>query len=272
MNTIAKNGKFYASVNPTAYVEKSSIATTIDSSSTNEQVPSAKAVNNEINYGKEITDSIISKYGTEICKYPIGRWYIPTVEMYAKLTDFPISLTTSCTVDITSITPDKDINTETWAYRNVSLKYINATNSEIYVRAFNTGDTAGIIYDDSGWKKVCTTKVSDVALTSLTIPTTLYTSITSSISYIKYEVVNGVCTVYIAFREMLFSGNSNPFIIGTISKPRNKIQITFTGEGTADGMTIIVDENGLFQLWVNHGETTNSHNYLYTFSYPVAES
>lgn len=53
MAGIMKDGKAYASVNPTGYVAKTDIATAINSTCTNEQVPSAKAVYDNVSDLKE---------------------------------------------------------------------------------------------------------------------------------------------------------------------------------------------------------------------------
>ena len=133
-------------------VKKTDIVTAIDNSSTNAQVPSARAVN-ELNLrGTRIDQSVIDKYGTEIIKYPFGRWYIDGNEIAGKFSDIPWA--TACIIDITSpIDSTRNPWDNTWAYRNYKAQTIE--NKGTFIRQLESRGTPGVLLD-TGWRELAT--------------------------------------------------------------------------------------------------------------------
>ena len=122
----------------------------------NEQVTNevVKDIYNDIIEGEEIDQTVIDKYGTEILKYPLGKWRIVKNSISDKFSDLPVK--TSGRIEITSI--DVDINknpwNNSWCYRAYNFETHNDTN---YLRKLNSGDIAGVSYD-TGWQKIATQK------------------------------------------------------------------------------------------------------------------
>lgn len=118
------------------------------------------------------------------------------------------------------------------------------------------------------WSRVCTTKVDDVALTEITIPDDLFET-KHSVSYIKYEIVNGIAFIYINIRDAKFvnSGTSRNI---TVPKMKNPFNYTTTGENYKCNLAIISNGTNM-QIWTL-GDTTVVTNYGCCISYPVAES
>jgi hypothetical protein len=248
-------------------IDKSKIITTIDSSSTDEQVPSAKVTYDEINCGKEINDDIISKYGTEIYKYPIGRWYIPTVEIYMKMTDLPSNSKTACTIDISSITPHRNI-TSPWCYRNIVLRYICTNSGYMYIRSFNSGSTGGEINSDSGWERVCTTKVDDVSPTKININTAY---ISNPMCY--YEVKNGICYINMISGNYIIPSQLDGVTLASGLPKPSLSQITHTYNLWSNiNAQVILFVTAEKQLILHANAAANGGCVFTTFSYPVAES
>ena len=103
--------------------------------------------------GTEITQSVIDTYGTEILKYPIGKWRISNVNLGNQLTDLPRA-STGAIITIESIYPTKSPWTDNWAYRQ--YKFESSMEDWVYIRTLNSGATAGVIQRDSGWKQIAT--------------------------------------------------------------------------------------------------------------------
>ena len=167
-------------------VDKTSITTTIDNTSTDTQVPTARAVN-ELNLrGTPINQSVIDKYGTEIIKYPLGRWYIDGNEIAGKFSDIPWR--TACIIDITSILiNEKNPWDNKWSYRNYKVQTIE--NKGFFVRQLESRGTPGVLLD-TGWQKVCTTSVEDVPNSELTNMNTRLTQLETKANLIPESVSN----------------------------------------------------------------------------------
>ena len=138
-------------------VDKASITTTISSSSTDTQVPSAKSIYYNCLEGIGIDQSTIDTYGTEILKYPLGIWRIESISLASNFTDLPIKV--AFRIEITSI--DANVNKNPWnssyGYRVYNFETYDGIK---YVRAIESGSTTGVIGRDTGWQRICTT--SDV--------------------------------------------------------------------------------------------------------------
>ena len=103
--------------------------------------------------GVIITSDIIAKYGTEILKYPVGTWRINNKNIGNQFTDLPLKDMGSV-IEIDSIDPNRSPYEHTYGYRHYIFK--SSLDGLIYIRTLNSGDTAGTLQRDTGWKKIQT--------------------------------------------------------------------------------------------------------------------
>ena len=240
--------------NDSDVVKRTDMVTTINLTSTNEKVPTAKVIYDECKQGRLIDQRVIDRYGTEMVKYPLGRWYIANNNIAIKFTDRPCN--SSGILEIASISPNGDPWTSGYKYR--MYKYTTTSGRGTYLRDISSGSSAGSIAIDTGWQKVCTTKVADVARKVITNPS----NVTSGT--ISYTITNGICSVEIIGITPDGTGGvtiplpkSLYYTVGLLVDP------TGTPVGSACGGT-----NGAFNIIDISGTTA-----LYGgFSYQVAES
>lgn len=101
----------------------------------------------------DISDAVIEKLGTEILKYPVGKYRINSTTMGSKFTDLPSKAEMKCgLIEINGTSVGKSPFVDTWVYR--MYKFETLTGSSIYTRRLNSGATAGQIEVDTGWCKV----------------------------------------------------------------------------------------------------------------------
>ena len=245
-------------------IDKTSIVTTtINGNSTDAQVPSAKSIYYNCIEGIELDQTAIDTYGTEILKYPLGIWRINGNGLAYQFTDLPDK--TSGRIEITSIDPNINKNplTSSWSYRVYNFEtYIG----ENYMRKIESGDIAGDL-NDTGWRKVCTTSVADAPLTKIVFSdTTNYEVYNPNIT--AYEVVNGICYLQADVKVVNKYLSYNKVLDGI---PRPKLQ--------QNGMSSPWNSNNnnanlLFEirdgsLFLAYGEPSQHH--LINIAYPVAE-
>lgn len=242
------------------------ITDTINSSSTASQIPNAKAVFDECKQGRLIDQSVINTYGTEMLKYPLGRWYINLNTIAVQFTDRPCD--EAGILEIASIHPNGD----PWAYAYMyrMYKYTAIIGEGTYLRDIDSGSIAGSIQTDTGWKKVCTTKVADVPWTSIT-PTSILKRGT-----IVYRVKHGIC--YVVMDNICSSSMStnNQIIATGLPKPEDGISGAWYQLGSNVDSTAGPIQNLLIRLTnegnINNYYGTNEVSYYGSFSYPVKES
>ena len=133
--------------------------------------------------GEVITSNTIAKYGTEILKYPVGVWRIDSVNLGKQFADLPIAEMAGV-IEIDSIYPNKSPYEHAYGYRNYTFR--DALTANVYVRTLNSGDTAGTLQRDTGWKKVCTDE------TRLTTVETRVNELFQSVSSGKTLVANAI--------------------------------------------------------------------------------
>ena len=131
-----------------------------------------------------ITADTITKYGTEILKYPVGTWCLDSVNLGKQFTDLPLTGGMAGIIEIDSIYPTKSPYEHAYGYRNYTFR--DALTTNIYVRTLNSGDTAGTLQRDTGWKKVCTDE------TRLTTVETQVSELFQSVSDGKTLVANAI--------------------------------------------------------------------------------
>jgi hypothetical protein len=133
---------------------------------------------------KVITADTITKYGTEILKYPVGTWCLDSVNLGKQFTDLPLTGGMAGIIEIDSIYPTKSPYEHAYGYRNYTFR--DALTTNIYIRTLNSGNTAGTMQRDTGWKKVCTDE------TRLTTVETQVSELFQSVSNGKTLVANAI--------------------------------------------------------------------------------
>ena len=240
-------------------IDKTDITTTIGPMSTHSQVPSAKTMYDTLKITL-IGSKQLDAYGKEIVKYPLGRW--GTSGMGVKnLTDLP-----NDGVKYVEILGTSDSATP-WTV-GLSTRTYRATTEDgaIFTRSITSGEQGGVIEKDTGWQKVCSTKIPDVGKTDITSKVLNVTVNYSSV--VSYSVKNGIC--YVQFTGVTTSTATNgQYIVpkGTLPSIDNSLsngRYPVVGGGAKSGM-VSIDGTGGIKYY--GGEMT-----IYTtISYPVAE-
>lgn len=240
--------------NDSEVVKKTDISTTIDKTSTDNTVPTNKAVYDATsNFRKTYTsiEQLGLTSGSE------------TMENIANNMESFTRLIAVIEGD-TSIYPYRNgtLIVEKLNIYRVHFKFCVDESPVVYVGTYHA------ISGFTGWKRLCSTSVADVPLTNVTIPDGIFQSV-NEVSYIKYEVVNGIAFVYFNIREAKFvkSGVSRNITVPKIKSPFNH---TIIGENINTNLTILANGNNM-QLWALGDETMVTH-YSACISYPVAES
>ena len=257
--------------NDSDVVKKTDIVTTIDNTSTDDKVPSAKAVLDRCIQGKRIDQSVVDTYGTEILKYPLGRWVITSDIIAKKFTDLPIRF--SGHIDITSISYNNNPWYDQHAYRvYFYVPYIGGS----YVRKLESGSTAGVIIKDTGWQRICITNVLDVPKTTITpvIPSGMVMG--SGGANMFYVVKNGWCTIRFSLNITSSSTTNSSWIkIATgLPKPATGDEVRgLLNENGKGYMNARIKEDGCIYLYIqNTIPTTEKGWWNGAIVYPVAES
>ena len=247
-------------------IDKTSIVTTtINGNSTDAQVPSAKSIYYNCIEGIELDQTAIDTYGTEILKYPLGIWRINGDDLASKFTDLPVK--SSGRIEITSIDPNINKNplTSSWSYRVYNFE---AYTGENYIRKITSSNTAGVFDYDTGWQKVCTTSVADIPVTNIAPDdTTTFINFKGN-SNCNYCVKNGICYVSLWGVKIASTGGTiKPgVILPKCANNRAGVLMTGTGDATEHAFAFIIDTGELCF------DVKDANISLYgSFSYPVAE-
>ena len=272
--SIYKNGqKVLGSFNDvTGFVEKSDITTTIDSSSTDTEVPSTKAV-----YYNVIKD----KLGNLTLDYT----YKDSDSMNITLEHFGAYKFSSPTKGVPSYNVgDWVLINIPWGVNNnvTSMRYANQLLFSprfegFWHRTVWNYDSSAYTYAEGDysvfrkWQRISTTSVADVNKTNVTYNTGQSNYVALSGSGINfYSVTNGICQCCIYYQANVATPEGQwANIITGLPKPKNEFYVSispYIGSGTV--CQGCLTQNGTFI--VSGG--TNSINYMYTFTYPVAES
>ena len=217
-------------------LKKTDMTTTLDSSSTNDKVPTSKTV----------WDSLY-----KICD--------PQV-----LVDANNATSKICMADLTTLnTPAKEGVTSAESSLIISIEgrdYWNGQISiamaepEVYVRSVRDAGTW------TKWRRLCTTSVADVEWTTLTVESGMSGTI-------KYRVKNGICFVNIY--GLISSTMSTQGNIITNGLPTPEVTTDWYGltanDYTKGGLLVSIDNTGRMNNYI--GE--NGSYYFGTFSYPV---
>ena len=146
-----------------------------------------------------------------------------------------------------------------WQHTNrVQIILTDIINGNTYIGSLNNSDTGDIV-----WKRVCTTKVADVAKTAITLSDeTNYKNSASCESF--YIVKNGTCFVTLAFDCV---NPTSDVAICNLPPAYGVVRFSMAHAGGAmDGYVL---PGGELKI---SGGTANTKYYIVSFSYPVAES
>ena len=234
------------------------ITQTINASSTETQIPSAKAVNDKIDAVSNRIQPNAVMFRKENTSYSTLSELIQNHEFFKS---------SSTEEFIFSAEGFDDLPVTNWGF---SIRLYTRTGNNYVVANMmlsNLFYTRYMKYDgtwDGGWQKVCTTRVADVPKTLITITDeTNYKNTSGSESF--YIVKNGICYVTLALDCV--SPLSNTFI-ATLPKVDGGI-FRFSTSKTNSTIIGYVLQNGELKLTGGNAGVTY---YVCTFSYPVAES
>ena len=214
--------------------------------------------------GTEITQTVVDTYGTEILKYPVGIWYIDNNSIASNFTDLPAPR--AGIIEIATIDKHLEINPWDNVYSSRITTYTSFDNAT-YVCKLYSGETAGVMIVNTGWKKVCTTSVEDVPVTGLTWADTTHFEV--SFTGLNYQVKNGVCFVNIDMtcNSPINEGYKLPITLPTPNTEYVHHRVSSFQQRSS--ITIAVGNSGTDVIAYGG---LKGDRYLGTFSYPVAES
>ena len=248
-------GEIDNKANDNEVIKKTDITTTIDSSSTNTQVTSAKAVYDKILDSKKVIAKSFSDVNNADFIECLNSLTLEGDKIYLLgfdnlCTNLPYKawwevIITGC------FTEKMCIAKNTW-------------KNEYYL-----GDLirdGGVMSLRGGWQKICTTMVADVPYTTITT----YNDTTNTVAgtgIIEYCVKNGICYVNISGIQVPSSYIPNTTIILSTELPKSKLiqrNNSIDGSYTYNGGVAINDK--LMAVM------TTSDTYIYSsLSYPVLE-
>ena len=238
------------------------ITQTINASSTETQIPSAKAVYDKINnsvLGVEITGSNYSQFDSSMLNWDCGVYVIGMTSTAQLINDLPQLV--AGRLYITSIS--KTYESESLKYRQ--YRYITFGGNE-FIRSIEY--QSGSATYDTGWKRLCATSVEDVPKTTLSSISSNYVVNSGEFSY---EVVNGIC--YICFVIKCITPALVWEKLCSLPHPKGRIIDSLPPHtnivlGSVSALSYSVGVTGEFNV------AFGTENQLYTgsFSYPVAES
>ena len=240
--------------NDSDVVKKTDIVTTIDNTSTDDTIPSTKAVYDKIN--PIVIKSISTSYDSDTIEN-----YLETITPNTDV----LFVSNSTTGELVTLTGQHLFLIEYREVENLFLQraYQARDGKLIACRSKNWWSNTW-----SSWQRVCTTSVSDTSqkVVSLSDVTNYKTTGTD---WINYEIYNGVCYLRILIRCVL--PPSYYVYLGDVPKPRYTKAINCNGWGAdnkGDSVSGTITSEG--KLGLRNG--TSGGLYLGTLSYPVAES
>lgn len=224
-----------------SYVKKTSITTTIDVSSTNEQIPSALTVFNVISKLLECKENT-KDLDIDIYEEPFTAHVNSNSGV---LGTFPNGVIWGTIIQL----PAKGYRCQMFLSQN--KMYYRTMSNKVW----------------GNWIEVCTTKVNDIPVTNISMNST-YTSNPNC----KYQVVNGVCYIDFMSGTYKLTSNVNGVILATgLPIPRTgQVCTTYVPWSCADASKqVIIFVNGHGELILHASVNANATPMFCTFSYPV---
>lgn len=228
---------------------------------TDAKIPSSKACLS-LAYGIKPTNDVVTSAENDVLKFPLGKWLIYSTAFAKTLLNLP--RLDGGILQVLDNSLDEAYSPFTNKYSIRMYRYNNFAKGE-WIRYMYSGDTPGVMAYDSGWQKVCTTKVADVPITGISSSNSNITLGSNSC----YSVVNGICHVTIWDFKGLATGN-NLVVSTSLPKSKQLVGTNIIGAnngGDNIGFISVSDDGKLYA----HVYTTNVMGYC-SFTYPVAES
>ena len=228
--------------NDNEVLKKTDISTSIDSASTDDEIPTSKAVETRILKRETIKNVDLNTFVDE------GKYYIDS-----GCTNSPVD---GGYLNIMRCNDDYVCQ--------ICARYNIAASNNTYIRTRVDGKWGT-------WKKVCTTSVVDVPLTSLAWADTSYFE--NAFTRCNYQVKNGICFVNIDMicNSPMTGGYKLPITLPAPTTEYVHFSVSSLPNGAyvTSSVTIAVAGSGT-QVVAYGGVAT--HRYLGMLSYPVAES
>ena len=251
--------------NPTekaSYLKKTDMSSAIDWRSTDKQIPTAKSVYDRTK-GNAIVQTVIDTYGNKILKYPAGKWYLNT-ENAKKLTDLPNKY-----VRYVEVLCESDVITP-WTSAFITRSYRATTNKgENFIRIITNGVKPGVMVNDTGWQKVCTTSFMDVPLTNIAPNNeSLFVNFKGN-SKCNYSVKNGICYITLWGVRITSTGLADTDVVlpTPLSGASGTLMVS-NGDATPRAYAYILEDARSTLRFVSREANMNLYG---SFSYPVAE-
>ena len=246
-------------------VDKTSIVTSIDSTSTDIQVPSVKSVyNNCVKYNNIKTYTSLDQLGLTT-PITVGDIYnampdsslavIPCNDKATSVTDVP--------TNFGILTIEKCSTSRFSILYKISL-YGSVSANELYIGQLQGSDGSGLT-----WKRVCTTSVKEVPVTDIKFTSTTNYKPSTNVP-LRYTIMNRIC--YVSGGVYCVSPSSSDTRVYTLPKPKAGYQYCKTmGVASVSNdintVSMIIGTSG--ELLLANGVAKGE--YRCTFSYTVAE-
>lgn len=266
LKKVDADGKYATITTVDGKVDKTSIVTSIDSTSTNDTVPTTKSV-----YDSAVKNKNLKTY-TDLSQ--LGLTAPSTVgEIFNALPDKSLLLLecTDTNFNITDVpgsygllTIDKINN------GRFSIMYKTSLTKSLAANNFFVGNLKGEDGTELTWKRVCITSVSDKPITNIApADTTKFVGFKGN-SMCNYCVRNGICYVSLWGVQVTVTGRVNTGVI--LPLPKSGFfgggYLTGGGDAITHAYAHTIPETGELKFNVKDANTA-----LYgMFSYPVAES
>ena len=271
-------------INDSEVLKKTDIATTINSTSTDDTVPSTKTVYSVLasslkdvkimffEFVNQFNCSILginsSNTITEVVRafanyiknnYGIGQYAILEISANSGVSDFTNSLPNkqACIITV-KYTPKNQTN-------RVQVFLTDTINGNSYIGTLNNSDTSDIV-----WREVCTTTVADIVNVDVT---SSFVTTVATINTIAYTIKNGICYVRVNNLKPLITC-SETIILPKDTLPKASTSFCYANisswsEGGLSTILLQPNTNGSLDLWCNSNALNKAHYGM--FSYPVAE-
>lgn len=227
-----------------SYVKKTDITTTIDGTSTDDEVPSALTVFNAISKLLECKENT-KDLDIDIYEEPFTAHVNSNSGV---LGTFPNGVIWGTIIQL----PAKNYRCQ--MFLAINKMYYRTMNNKVW----------------GNWIEVCSTKVKDIPVTNISMSST-YTNNPNC----KYQVVNGICYVDFMSGTYKLTSNVNGVILATgLPIPRTgQVCTTYVPWSCADASKqVIIFVNGRGELILHASVNANATPMFCTFSYPVKES
>ena len=243
------------------------MTTTINSSSTDTQIPSAKSV-----YDNSLTKGISDGNKTIPSNSDLNDYLTPGIYTCRSSSAAKTLLNCPHTSSNFKMIVNQNTGSATSfnGYQMIAGTSAKTFNPCIYYRGIAWNGTSDCIY--SPWKKVCTTSVSDVPLTNITFSDETNYKV-SGTAFSNYEVRNGICYVSLFYQCMTPVATSDIVNIAQLPAPTRLVR-TVVPSWSANNVDFITSSfantNSEGNLYIQGGVAGKI--YLTQFSYPVKES